>query len=56
MAPDDFDTGNAGDGGFTAGGVGNEEAGEPASSDWMKDAAANSGAVDDGRWGGKAAW
>ncbi|KAI1347000.1 hypothetical protein F5Y01DRAFT_296360 [Xylaria sp. FL0043] len=41
VAPDDFDTANAADGGFTA---------EPASSDWMKEAAATSGGGDDGGW------
>ncbi|TGJ78778.1 hypothetical protein E0Z10_g9983 [Xylaria hypoxylon] len=53
VAPDDFgggSTGNIGNDSFKAGGGGNEEAREPASDDWMKEAAGNSGAAGNGGW------
>ncbi|KAI0439107.1 hypothetical protein F4803DRAFT_532553 [Xylaria telfairii] len=58
VAPDTFDGGN--DGVATGGGFG-EGAGDPASSDWMKEAATNAGSRVNNEWdapvtGGQSAW
>lgn len=56
VAPDDFDTVNAGDGGYTTGGMGNNEAAKPVDDSWMKEATAKAATAGGDGWGAGGDW